>query len=78
MPGRRVGRAGQEIQSMSEPEDIEIACEIKHETDAAYLIFDGKTEVWVPKSKISDYGMKGARITSIFIPEWMADQKGLL
>lgn len=60
-------------------EDIEIAVEVRRETDAALLVFDGKTEAWVPKSKISDQGEdRAGNITSIFIPEWLATAKGLL
>lgn len=35
--------------------DIEIACEVRARTTKALLIFDGKVEVWVPWSQISDY-----------------------
>ncbi len=62
--------------------DIEIACEVRARTTKALLIFDGKTEVWIPLSQISDYTEErdfvGVKITSIFITEWLATEKGLI
>lgn len=58
--------------------DIEIAVEVRAETPKALLVFDGKTEVWIPKSQIHDQGEDKGQITSIFITEWLATQKGLL
>jgi len=62
--------------------DIEIAVEVKRETTAAYLVNDGRVDVWIPKSQISDYteerGLFGPKITSIFVPEWLAKDKGLI
>mgnify|MGYP005609226781 FL=1 len=52
--------------------EIEIACEIKWETDKAYLIFDGKQTVWIPKSQITDEALDKS---SIFMPEWLAIEK---
>lgn len=57
--------------------DIEIDVEIHAETDLAYLVYDGKVEVWIPKSQITDYSEERGVITSIFISEWLATQKGL-
>lgn len=57
--------------------DIEIACEIRAESAKAYLVYDGKTEVWIPKSQVSDDCEENGKITSIFIPEWLATEKGL-
>ena len=59
-------------------EDIEITIEVRHETDSAYLVYDGKAEVWVPKSQVSDYCEENGCVTSIFIPEWLALDKGLI
>lgn len=39
---------------MTTTQDIEIACEVRRETDAAYLINDGTREAWIPKSQVSD------------------------
>ncbi len=60
-------------------EIIEIAVEVRHETDAALLVFDGKTEAWIPKSSVSDQSERDdGSIETIFIPEWLATEKGLL
>jgi hypothetical protein len=60
-------------------EDIEIAVEVRRETDKALLVFDGKVETWVPKSKISDQSESNdGTIETIFIPEWLALDKGLI
>lgn len=58
---------------------VEIAVEVRRETPAAYLVFDGKTEVWIPKSQVSDHSESHAgEIETIFIPEWLAYDKGLI
>ncbi len=52
---------------------------MKRETSLALLVFDGTREVWVPKSQISDYGEdRQGNTTSIFIPEWLAEEKDLI
>lgn len=58
--------------------DIEIACEVLRETPKAYLIFDGKVTVWVPKSQILDQCPPEGTPTSIFISEWLAKEKGFI
>lgn len=60
---------------------IEISCEIKAITPKAFLVYDGKVEEWVPCSMIDDYckdGESNLTITSIFIPEWLAEEKGFI
>ena len=53
---------------------VDIACELRHETDKAFLIDagDGK-KIWVPKSmcEFADDGI-------LTLPEWLAKDKGLL
>ena len=65
----------------SPTETIEIACEVRRQTDKAWLIFDGTQEVWIAKSQISDQceapGLFGKQVTSIFVPVWLATEKGL-
>jgi hypothetical protein len=67
---------------VSPTESIEIACEVRRHTDKALLIYDGAREVWIARSQISDQveeqGLIGKRITSIFIPVWLATEKGLI
>ncbi len=38
----------------TENELIDIAAELRHETQAAYLLADGAREAWVPKSQVED------------------------
>ena len=58
--------------------DIEIAVEVKARTDRALLVNDGLTECWVPRSQISDYSGEEDSPDTIFIPEWLALEKGLI
>jgi hypothetical protein len=62
---------------------VEIDCEVRLVTAAAIKIFDGKREVWVPKSQITDWtdgpdDAPGFGTTSIFVPEWLAIEKDLV
>ena len=53
---------------------IEIAGELRHETEKAYLLFDGDKEVWVPKAQCEwDQQEKVMQM-----PEWLAHSKGLI
>lgn len=59
-------------------EDIEIAVEVITQTDSAFCVDTGLTEnVWIPKSQISDSD-DDYNPTCIFIPEWLALEKGLI
>lgn len=52
---------------------VDIAAEIKRETDKAWLVSDGEREVWLPKSQAEFDG------TATFtMPEWLALEKGLI
>lgn len=55
---------------MSSPELVEIAAELRHETDKAYLLFDGTRTAWVPKSQVEDNGDG-----TFTMPEWLAQDK---
>lgn len=59
-------------------EPVEISCEIKAETDLAYLVWDGKTEVWLPKSQILSMRPESGSGHVLEIPEWLATEKGLV
>lgn len=65
---------------MREPsKQVEIEVIVKQQTDDAYLIFDGRTNVWIAKSQVTDQCEESdGTITSIFIPEWLAKEKGLI
>ncbi len=58
--------------------DIEIAVEVRAKTKSALLVFDGKTECWIPRSQISDYCGEEDSPETIFISEWLAGEKGLI
>lgn len=66
------------------PADVEIDVVVKHVTDAAVLVnFGVPLPVWIPKSKVSDWSdgpddAPGYGTTSIFIPEWLAIEKGMV
>lgn len=51
----------------------DIMAEPRHETPRAWLIFDGGTQVWLPKSQAerNDDG-------TFTLPEWLAKEKGLI
>lgn len=52
---------------------VEIAAELRHETERALLIYDGSEQIWLPKSLVED-NMDG----TFTMPEWLAKDKGLI
>jgi hypothetical protein len=52
---------------------IDITAIIRHETEKALLLFDGKTVEWVPKSQVEDNGDG-----TFTMPEWLAKDKGFI
>lgn len=62
---------------------VDIAAELCHETDKAYLIYDGRSEIkngvpselriWVPKSAV-EHNPDG----TFTMPEWLAFEKGFI
>ena len=63
---------------------VEVAVVVKRTTEKAILVnFGAPDEVWIPKSQITDWcdgpdDQPGYGTTSIFIPEWLATEKGIL
>lgn len=53
---------------------VDIAGEIKGETDAAYRFFDGVRTVWLPKSQVE----WDADDKTMAMPEWLATEKELI
>jgi hypothetical protein len=54
----------------------DIACIVRHETERAWLIDVGlKDPVWIPKSQAEVDDTHGTVIT---MPEWLAQEKGLI
>ncbi len=56
--------------SAMDNEMVEIAAMLRHETDKAYLLFDGVREAWVPKSQVEDNGDG-----TFTMPTWLAQQR---
>jgi hypothetical protein len=58
---------------MSKCELVDIAAELKGESDKAFRIFDGAKTEWVPKSQVeqNDNG-------TFTMPEWLAHEKGFI
>lgn len=57
---------------------VDIAAEIRAETKAAVLIFDGTRKAWLPKSQIEIEASGGSALVVVTLPEWLAREKGLL
>lgn len=51
----------------------EVAAQIRHETEKAYLLFDGAREEWVPKSVVENNNDG-----TFTMPEYLAKQKGFI
>jgi len=59
--------------------NVELDVEVITETESAMLvIIDGDEETWIPKSMIKETDERKGVITSIFIPEWWALEKGFI
>lgn len=52
---------------------VDIAAEIRGETDKAYRLSDGVKTEWVPKSQVEDNGDG-----TFAMPEWLAKEKGFV
>ena len=52
---------------------VDIAAELRHETEKAFLIFDGAKTVWLPKSQVEQNGDG-----TFTMPEWLAIEKELI
>ena len=55
------------------PELIDIAAEIKAETERAYRLYDGSKTEWVPKSQVEKNGDG-----TFTMPQWLAKDKGFI
>ena len=59
--------------------EVEIAVEVKAETEKAYLMYDGEKEAWIAKSQIKDHSVDDeGGIASILLAEWFAEKVGLI
>lgn len=59
------------VRQQSEP--IEIAGEVRSESERAYQFFDGVRTVWLPKSQCAWDGR-----ATMEMPEWLAKEKELI
>lgn len=59
---------------MSFVDQVEVDCEVVGETELAWEIDDGDTEVWLPKSQTEWLDDEGI----MMMPEWLALEKGLI
>lgn len=61
---------------------VDIACEVRGETAAAYRISDGVTTAWVPKSQVElsepSAGAGKDNVYDCTMPEWLAKVKGFI
>jgi len=55
----------------------ELELELLRETPAAFLVTDGETECWLPKSQIRVVDREGKMLT-VWVPEWLARNEGLI
>lgn len=58
---------------MDDDDRTTITADIKHETDLAFLLHDGATKAWVPKSQITDN-----EDGTFTMPVWLAEDKGFI
>lgn len=65
---------------MSDPRLVEFCGEVRKETVAAYLVFDGRDETWIPKSQVKEMRSVGRRAGDyeFIIPEWLAIKKEII
>ncbi len=58
---------------MAKAKLIDIACEVRAETERGLQIYDGKTTEWVPKSQVEQNGDG-----TVTMPEWLAKSRGFI
>jgi hypothetical protein len=63
---------------MGRYDPVEFCGTLKHETDRAYLVYDGANEVWIPKSQVQDSHQIKGDDWEFVIPEWLAIEKGII
>jgi len=63
---------------MSRYDPVEFCGTIKFKTEAAYLVYDGANDVWIPKSQVLDSHQIKGDDWEFVIPEWLAEEKGII
>lgn len=56
---------------------VDVECQVKRESDKAFLIHDGRREAWLPKSQV-EIEYRVGHLTIVTMPEWLALEKGLI
>ena len=57
---------------------VDFIAEMKHETEYAYLFFDGLNKIWIAKSQIITMTRLKGRDWEISVPYWVAEEKGII
>jgi hypothetical protein len=57
---------------------VDFIAEMKHETEYAYLFFDGLNKIWIAKSQILNMTRIKGRDWEISIPRWLAEEKEII
>ena len=57
---------------------VEFYGTLEHETEKAYLVFDGKEKIWIPKSQVKESHNIKDDDWEFSIPEWLAYEKGII
>lgn len=58
---------------------VEIECKILRETEKAFLVGDGKTSAWLPKSMVEWHPKASGSLSgTMVVPESLATDKGLV
>lgn len=57
---------------------VDVACILKHETKAAYLVNGGDCDIWLPKSQCEVELDKDGKTCIVTLPEWLALEKELI
>jgi hypothetical protein len=71
---------------MGRRDPTEFTVIVKHQTDGALLCDFGDSEIWIPKSqlldedgeKLEDPDFSTGDEATIYIPEWLAEEKGVV
>ncbi len=58
---------------MKKHDIMEIAADLRYETDKAYLLYDGDKEAWLPKSQVENNNDG-----TFSMPEWLAEKVGFI
>lgn len=59
-------------------EPVEFECELKNETDKAYLVVIDSDEVWIPKSLGTfTHDSFESVVGTIEVPTWFSEKEGL-